>query len=254
MWGLFDTLLHDDPQHRALAFCVIWWIPLMLIPFAAWAISRAWSRLTLSLRLTVVAGLFCPILLSAMQLGTHWYLAGYWAPLFVYPVAVAGYACLVLVLWLSFQQWLVRATCILLVLPVGLIAFASFSTWTLLIGMFAFPHASGRLTPTVTWRTDWTSMSFTSDWVAYNPYTNPRWFPLVKREVVKDRCFTSAIVEGNPSFRSTQDGNGVIVSCRQLDGTVEDKVIQIDLFTWNNLALVGQSIDIGVNDIICHNI
>jgi hypothetical protein len=122
---------------------------------------------------------------------------------------------------------LVRSICILLLIPAALILLTSISGLILLMGMFAFPHASGRLTATVTWRTDWTSMAFTSDWVAYDIYTNPRWFPLVKREVMEDRCFTSAIVEGNPSFRTSTDGKTVIVSCRQEDGKVEDKTIQV---------------------------
>jgi hypothetical protein len=145
----------------------------------------------------------------------------------VYPLAVAGFACIVALLWLSFRQWFVRLVCVLLLLPVGLILASSLTSFIMLMGMFAFPHASGRLTPTVTWRTDWTSMSFTSVWVAYTLYRNPRWLPIVKQEVIENRCFTEEIVDGNPAFRAISDGNGVVVSCRQSDGTVTDALTRM---------------------------
>jgi hypothetical protein len=226
MWDIIDELLHRDPRHDALAFCLIWWIPLLLVPLAWWVSSRIWRELAVCRRWILGAVFLFPICLAIMQFATNWYLAGYWAPLLVYPLAVAGYACLVFLLWLSYNRWLVRGIYILLLLPVGLIVFASFNL-ILLMGMFAFPHASGRLSATVTWRTDWTSMSITSDWVAYSIYANPRWFPLVKRQVIEDRCFTSAIVEGNPGFHLTPDGKTVIVTCWQEDGTVANKAIQV---------------------------
>lgn len=162
-WDLLNSLLKDDPGHHALAFCLIWWIPLLLTPLAWWILSRTWSNLTRPGKWMLAAGLTCPLLLTAMQLTTKWYLAGYWAPLIVYPTAVAGYACLLCLAWLSTRRWILRGICVLLLAPVLAIAYMSSSSFILFMGMFAFPHASGRLTPRITWRTDWTSMSFTSD-------------------------------------------------------------------------------------------
>jgi hypothetical protein len=144
------------------------------------------------------------------------------APLVVQPLAVASYASLISLLWFSFKRWYARVIWVALLLPVVLAAFFSFTGLILLFGMFEFPRATGRSSPTVTWRTDWTSMSFTSDWVEYSIYTNPHWFPLLKREIADQRCNTSEIVDGNPAFRLTPDGNSVIVACRKDDGSTED--------------------------------
>jgi hypothetical protein len=225
MGSFFDELMYRDPQHHALAFCLVWWIPLLLTPLACWVISLAWGRLSVRGRWMVAVELLCPILPAAMQLASDWYLAGYWASLIVYPLAVACYTCIVFMLWLCFKAWLIRGFVVLLLAPVGLVAYLSFTSFILLMGMFAFPHASGRLTPNVTWRTDWTSMSFTSDWVAYDVYTNSRWFPLIKHQVVEGRCFTDAVVDGNPAFRV--EGTAAVVSCRQSDGEIVDNVIAI---------------------------
>jgi hypothetical protein len=227
MWPVFDELIHDDPQHHFLAICLIWWIPLLLIPIAWWALSRVWNGTDVGRRWMVLAVLLFPICVSAIQFSTSWSLAGHWAPLVVDPLAVASYACLIAIIWISFRRWTVRLICALFMIPVAGIAFASFTTILLLINLFSVPHAFGRLSPTVSWRTDWTSMSFTSDWVAYTIFTNPRWLPLVKREIADDRCFTSEIVQGNPAFRISSGGESVVVSCRQQDGEVEDKFIRI---------------------------
>jgi hypothetical protein len=227
MWSLLDELLHDDPEHLYLAFCLIWWILLFAIPFVFWVFSRIWGKQTYRNRCELVAVLLCPICFTAIQLWTDWSLAGHYAPLLVYPLAVAGYASLVFLVWLSFRRWFVRLVCALLLMPVGLVACLSMTTITPFFGMFAFPHASGRLSTTVSWRTDWTSMSFTSDWVAYSIYTNPRWFPAVKHQIADARCDTSAIVDGNPAFRLSTDGKSVVVSCRDSDGRIANKIIQV---------------------------
>jgi len=104
MWDMLYEFSHDDPQHHALAFCLIWWIPLLLIPLAWWVIARSWRKLTPERQWAVAVMLACPVCLSVMQLRTNWYLAGYWAPLMVYPLAVAGYSCLVFLIWLSYSK------------------------------------------------------------------------------------------------------------------------------------------------------
>jgi hypothetical protein len=224
---MLNEFLHDDPAHHLLAFCLIWWIPLLLIPVAWWGTSRIWRHLKAPAKWALVIAFCSPVFLSAMQLKTDWYLAGYWAPLIVYPFAVVGYTCLISLLWSSFTRWFFRVVWATLLLPTAAAVYLSFSSWIMLLGMFAFPHNSDRLSPTVTWRTDWTSMSFTSDWVAYEIYTNPKWFPLLKHKALDDRCFTSEIVDGNPAFRISPDGKSVIVSCRQENGKLDEKSIRI---------------------------
>jgi hypothetical protein len=224
---VFGQLVHDDPRHKDLAICLIWWIPLLMIPLVSWALSGSWNGMSLRLRWTTAAALLIPIGISAIQLTTSWSLAGHWAPLVADPLAVASYACLVILGWLSIRGQMVRGICVVFFLPVAAIALMSLTDFILLLNMFSIPHSVGRLSPAVTWRTDWTSMSFTSDWVAYSVYSNPKWFPLIKRQIVDDRCFTSEIVDDNPAFRLSPDGKSVIVSCRQDDGKVEDKRIQL---------------------------
>ena len=227
MWPVLDELIHDDPRHHFLAICLIWWIPLLLTPIAWWVLLRVWKGMTVRGKWMVLGVLLFPICVSAIQFSTSWSLAGHWAPLVVDPLAVASYACLIALVWISSRRWTSRLICALFMVPVAGITIASFTSLLLLINMFSVPHGYGRLSPAVSWRTDWTSMSFTSDWVAYSIYTNPKWFPLVKREVADDRCFTSEIVQGNPAFRISPGGESVIVSCRQEDGKVDDKFVRI---------------------------
>jgi hypothetical protein len=227
MWPVLDELIHDDPRHHYLAICLIWWVPLLLIPFAWCRLSHMWKGMKVGRRWMVLTVLLLPVCVSAIQFSTSWSLGGHWAPLVADPLAVASYSCLVAIIWISFRRRTVRFICALFMVPVAGITIASFTSLFLFINMFSVPHAYGRLSPTVSWRTDWTSMSFTSDWVAYSIYVNPTWLPLVKRGVADDRCFTSEFVPGNPAFRVSPGGESVIVSCRQEDGKVNDKFVRI---------------------------
>lgn len=149
------------------------------------------------------------------------------APLFADPLAVACYACVVSLLWMSFRNWPVHILSALLMGPAVAISLLSFTSLILLVNLFSLPNASARLSPTISWRTDFTGMSFTSDWIACSIYANPTWFPLVKREVTSQRCFTSDFAPGNPAFRLSADEQSVIVSCLQEDGALQGRTFRI---------------------------
>jgi hypothetical protein len=228
MGGLIHELLHDDSSHRMLQYCLLWWIPFLLLPFAAWRLVRTWRKRSTRVRGLILFILVLSIIASIVQISSRWSLAGILAPELVYPISVASLGCICLLGIVISRKWWIRLLSGIFLLPVVAVVALSFTDFILLFGMFFFPHQVGRLNSRVTWRTDWTSMSFTSDWVAYTVYTNPRWLPMVKHTLADDRCLTSDIVDGNPAIRIGADGSSVVVTCRQEDGSIENRMIGID--------------------------
>jgi hypothetical protein len=174
--------------------------------WSAWALVRKSSRRDAALTgLAVFA-----VLLAAIQFATGYSFANVLAPMIVYGIACVAYAVVVIAAWRKNRLTSIVGA------GIGVIGLILAAPNILVLGMGTsniFPAAEGRLTPTTTYRLFVRhSLWGATPYYGYIIYTNPRWFPVIEKEVAQG---------ASPCQSDTQLSDTVVSRGR------DDQIVQI---------------------------
>jgi hypothetical protein len=195
---------------------------LVVFLWAAWLLLRESSRRGAG---WTGLGVFA-VLLAVIQFATGYSPANVLAPMIVYGIACVAYAAVVIAAWRKN-----RLTSIL-GLGVGIIGLILAAPNVLVLGMGTsniFPAAEGRLTPTTTYRLFLRhSLWGATPYYGYILYTNPRWFPLIEKEVAQGAspCQTDTQLS-DTVVRRGRDDRVVLITCR--GAAPGDQPVEIDV-------------------------